>query len=196
MANTTRDRAWNFLSSHRQLLDGYHHHKENMANAGFIVQLSLFGAVVSPKVWPPAWVEASIVAPATSTWLVYFILWMVLHVYIRWQLQNKRIAAIFIAGIQKALLDWLKSAPSSEDLQPYGEDLPRSQGFRKLLSHFFVVTGQQVEGDLGLQDYPRFAASRIADVPRQGTGALTHEHLVTYSSWLLLTLASVRIFLG
>lgn len=196
MADTTHDRAWDFLSSHRQLLDGYHHHKENMANAGFIVQLSLFGAVVSPKVWPPAWVEASIVAPATSTWVVYLALWMVLHVYLRWQLQNKRIAAIFIAGIQEALLDWLNDAPSAEDLNPYGRDLPRSRGWRKLLSHFFVVPGHQVEGDLGLHNYPGFAAARVSKKSREGTGAITHEHLVTYSSWLLLVLATVRIFLG
>jgi hypothetical protein len=197
MREDKHEQAWAFLREHRQLLDAYHHHKENMANAGFIIQLSLFGAVVSPSVWPPAWVQESIIAPALGTWIVYSILWGVIHIYVRWQLRNKRIAATFIAGIQESLLAWIQDPPSADDLNAYGGDVRRAKGWRELLSHFVVLPGYQVQGDLNLRTYPSFAAERIVRIAEgEGSGALRHEFLITYSSLLLFLLASVRIFLG
>jgi hypothetical protein len=196
VTHESQSTAWSYLTLEKELLDVYHHHKENMANAGFIVQLGLFGAVVSPDVWPPAWVSKAIIAPRVGTWCVYLALWLILHMYVRWQVQNKRIAAILVGGITNCMLHWIQQPPTNDDLRPFGKDLERASGFMAFLHSLFSLPDYQVRGDLDLSRYPKVVGDEVLALANKGTGAITHESLLTWGSWLLLALASMRIFLS
>ena len=44
-----------YLNNKLERLQGYHNHKENMVNAGFLVQLTLFFTIIMCNIWPPQW---------------------------------------------------------------------------------------------------------------------------------------------
>ena len=83
------DGLFDYLVIRQGLMSDYHNHKENMANAGILVQISLFGAVVTESIWPPNWVAHNFSTPEAWTFLAYFMLWGLVHIHIRWQLKNK-----------------------------------------------------------------------------------------------------------
>jgi hypothetical protein len=70
--------------------ESYHNHKEIMAHAGLLVMLALCGGIISVKEWPPTWVPQLHLSSEWVTFLLFFLLWLLLHIYIRWQLRHRR----------------------------------------------------------------------------------------------------------
>ena len=75
------DGLFDYLVIRQGLMSDYHNHKENMANAGILVQISLFGAVVTESIWPPNWVAHNFSTPEVWTFLAYFMLWGLVHIH-------------------------------------------------------------------------------------------------------------------
>jgi len=105
----------------------YHAHKETMAHSGLLVMLALLGGVISATPWPPRWVPHQLRIPLLSivlsqrwvTFIGLLLLWLSLHIYIRWQLGYKREAAIIQAGAERALAEWVAREPRDSDLGKY-----------------------------------------------------------------------------
>ena len=121
------DKARPYFQQIEQQYASYHDHKENMANAGFLVQIGLFGAVVSQKEWvspdAPSLNLLGVEVPAAlPVVVVYFLLWILTHAYIRWQLDKRTTAAVYAAAIRTELLSWLSEPPTAADLVPYREN--------------------------------------------------------------------------
>ena len=130
----TNDRYSNYLNIKLELWETYHNHKENMSNAGFLVQLSLFGTIISGGSWPPKWVENFISLLELGTFSVYFMLWFLVHYYTRWQLINKRIAAMYYAGHDKSFLYLTTNDLNEEDLAICNSDSHEVSPWRDLIS--------------------------------------------------------------
>lgn len=94
----------------------YHDHKETMAHACVVLEIAIFGWIMSNGGW----------AIATSVRFIWFFLvsivvWLLLHVYIRWELRLRRLSAFFGHGIRKVMIKWTSTNPTMEELQPYEE---------------------------------------------------------------------------
>lgn len=108
-----------------QYYGSYHDHKETMVNAGILVQIGLFGAVITSN--PAASIEAIDVGflgvQLSGKFLaivVYLGFWASIHAYVRWQLDKRAIAAILVKHMRIELLSWIDTPPEDNDLVPYG----------------------------------------------------------------------------
>lgn len=104
----------------------YHNHKETMANAGMIAQLSVAAGVISIAEWPPDWMpyfrsDVFCVSREAFSLLAFLAVWTLINTFIRWQLRNRRWAAIFCAALEETLRKWANSDPEPTDLDPYPE---------------------------------------------------------------------------
>ena len=184
-----------YLNLRLELWSGYHHHKENMANAGFLVQMSLFGAIITESIWPPAWVEQVTVLPKLSTFLVYLALWYLIHYYTRWQLVNKRVAAIYVAGFDRAYHAYLQ-CQGDVDKTPFEVSNASSSRWRDFLSGLIFVPGGFVRMDASVNGLPTFIAKEVQQQFLSGSGAQTLEILITYTSIGLMILVGIKVFFG
>ena len=192
----TNDRYSNYLNLKLELWETYHNHKENMSNAGFLVQLSLFGAIISGGLWPPKWVGNVISLPELGTFSVYFMLWFLVHYYTRWQLINKRIAAMYYAGYDKSFLYLTTNNLNEEDLAICNSDSHEASPWRDFISKILYIPGGFVKMDASVKGLPEFIAREVRSKFKSGSGANSLEILMTYASIVLMTLVGTKVFLG
>ena len=190
------ERVTEFLTLCMGQMHSYHDHKERMAHAAVLVQLALVGAVLSTTHWPPQWVSA-ISIPSWVSWAVASLgvaaLWWLTHIYMRWQLKNRRVAAIYVAVFLKVLRAWAASPPNDEELNVCKELTPHQ---KKVLS--------KVTPDEGIKGYPNAFVDELVEqvtLPSTGaiegekppgTGAFEGEKIVTKSSYFLGLILVVR----
>ena len=97
----------------------YHNHKETMAHAGAAVQIGLLAAIMSLQEWPPKWAGNYECQQKVVTIVVFFVIWLITHVYVRWQLRNRRWAEAQNGGLRRILGKWSINEPCDQDLVPY-----------------------------------------------------------------------------
>ena len=181
-----------------ELWQSYHSHKENMANAGFLVQMSLFTAITTKTIWPPEWINKIIHAPEYYTFAIYFLFWYLIHYYMRWQLINKRIAAIYVSGFERAYKKLVTTKKTEIlELKPYrGPDYTQTPYWKKFLASLIYLPDGFIKMDATVRGLPTFLAKEIIDQIRQGSGSATLEILMTYSSILMMIIVFVKTFFG
>ncbi len=190
------DKIQNFLTLKLGLWETYHNHKENMANAGFLVQLSLFGSIITGGLWPPTWVEKFISLPELGTFLVYLILWFIVHYYTRWQLINKRIAALYYSGFDQSLVYFTVNKLTPENKKIYNGKTHTISKFKDFISKIIYIPGGFTKMDASINGLPHFIAIKIKNQFDKGSGAETLEILITYTSFMLMILVGLKIFMG
>ncbi|WP_029933344.1 hypothetical protein [Thiomicrospira pelophila] len=186
-----------YLSVRLELWVAYHNHKENMSNAGFLVQISLFSAVITNNIWPPEWVAEIIILPELATFLVYGMLWFLIHYYTRWQLINKRISAFYVAGFDQAFQEMITSSdPQKLQLKPYEKEAQIYSKWRNFLARIIYIPKGFVKMDASVAGLPHFVAEKVKQKFDDGSGADSLEFLMTYTSIVLLFLVGVKVFFG
>ena len=196
LKKTDSDGLLDYLIVRQSLMSSYHNHKENMANAGVLVQISLFGAVVTESIWPPDWVADSFSEPEALTFAAYFMLWALVHIHIRWQLANKRAAALWVAGLDSAGRRLLFEKPDIRTLvakSSDGSQLPR--WLRDLLIGLLPVR-HYFQMDANTAGLPSFVAKEIEAAFESGSGGDTLETLINATSYALLGIIACKVFLG
>lgn len=192
----TEEKLSAYLAIKLELWETYHNHKENMANGGFLVQLSLFGSIISGGLWPPEWVSKVTDLPALATFMIYLVLWFLIHFYTRWQLINKRIGALYYAGFGQAFLYFTNHELNSEDLAICKEDAHTPNKFKDFASKLVYIPGGFARMDASIKNMPIFLAKEIKQQFDKGSGAQILEVLITYTSILLMLIVGVKIFLS
>ena len=190
------DKYSGYLNIKLELWEAYHNHKENMSNAGFLVQLSLFGAIISEGLWPPKWVSNVTDLPELGTFSVYFILWFLIHYYTRWQLINKRVAAMHYAGYDKAFLYLTTNNLNNDDVEICNSGSHEASHWRDFISKILYIPGGFVKMDASVDGLPEFIAREVKGMFKSGSGANSLEILITYASIMLMILVGLKIFLG
>lgn len=112
------DRAKHFLEILLNQQEIYHNHKETMAHAGVLVQIAIAAGILTKEDWPPVWLDYNYY-PAVFTTVGIILIWLLVHIFIRWQLRNRRGAALMYAAILRTLRFWVHTDPIEEDLKPY-----------------------------------------------------------------------------
>lgn len=180
----------------------YHSHKETMAHAALLVMLAFCGAILKAEKWPPNWVLGLQVGGLCSqqlTFLAVFILWLFIHIYMRWQLRNRRAAAITYAGSLRALAEWATRCPVDNDLNQYCPESTRHKFLAKiggwlatLLDYVVPFPWATVHYDVGKEAYPKWLGKAIRQEEKRRTGAIKAECLVTIGSFFVLFIIVVR----
>lgn len=185
-----------YISMRLEIWAAYHNHKENMANAGFLVQISLFGAVITETIWPPEWVANVIHLPKLATFIAYGLLWFLIHYYTRWQLINKRISAFYVAGFDQALQEMIIWEPKDINLKPYEKEALPVSKWRNVLARIIYVPKGFVRMDASVVGLPYFLAEKVKKRFETGSGADSLEVLITYTSIALLFVVGTKVFFG
>ncbi len=195
------DRARDLLGHLLSEYDSYHNHKENMAHAALVLVLALAGAILSLDHWPPLWVPSINLPPKWIAFIGFLLVWGLGHRYIRWQLRNRRAAAIVYGGALRALSEWVKRDPCVNDLEPYSKPKVQQGKTPKCLckfidSYILPVSRAVLHKDIPNEIYPSLIGKHIDEQEVGGTGAVKGEYLVTVGSFFALLLVLARTYLG
>jgi hypothetical protein len=177
----------------------YHAHKENMANAGIAVMLALLGSIIALQAWPDAdWIPTIFVPKRGTAFIGFFVLWFLIHLFVRWQLRNRRFAATRQAAALRALTLWTLRAPKASDITlpdvaVLTPTAPRERPLA-LLDWLLPYPPRIPSTDAGRGDYPPWFADEIQRQELSRTGVLTGEWLLTLGSYFVLFVAAVRTF--
>jgi hypothetical protein len=187
--------------------NSYHDHKEKMAHAGILVMLALTTAVIGQKDWPPGWVPDIHIGTcffACKRLVTYFgllLFWVFIHAYVRWQLRNRRSAAIYVCTLNKLLRDWAYKIPSNVELKPYENEkdlnplnikFPKNSKLSEFIDRYILPLKEIiVPTDEGMKGYPAILVAKIIEAR---TGATTGELRVSLASIFMLLIMSFRAF--
>jgi hypothetical protein len=191
LSNEETEFAYHFLSDR----ESYHHHKEQMAYIGFLIETAFFTAVMTFN-W-----QSSEVCPQFML-LLAVPFWAVLHLFIRWQLRLRRFAAFQIATLLSAILKDLaqdKEKPKSPNMA--GQDNSdsvkgnQSRAHPVWVDYLIPCPSARVFSDVDIEDYPRWYQNEFRAAVNRGAGAILGEQLVTCGSWLILVFMIMRLTL-
>ncbi len=190
-----KDLQANFLNCKIENLQTYHNHKEIMVNAGFIVQLTLFTTIIMESIWPPQWIEGKSLFSIMSTAIVFTAFWLLIHVFIVWQLQNKVIASLYINGYESALRKLVFTDLKSVDyeLLDQAKSTCKSNVWKKFAYHILPSKKQSQKYDINTSGLPNYIAEEISNSLNRGTASKTHERLMVISSLLIWILIMIRM---
>jgi hypothetical protein len=198
----TIERAIGFCSNALGHYSSYHDHKESMAYAGAGLQIALFGYIMMAEQWPPCWLNSVVIShieipPKCLTFGIVTLLWLLIHIYIRWQLRKRRMAAIEVAGTLRTLAKWIATPPSFAELSIREYNRPENclekllngllwllKEFFHLLDFFIPIPFLRVGSDTEY-GYPQSLQNNIKEQWKNGTGAIQHEELHCVMSILL-----------
>lgn len=176
--------------------ESYHSHKETMAHAGLLVMLALCGGIISINNWPPTWIPQLHLSANWVSFLLFFLLWLLLHIYIRWQLRNRRIAAVVQIGAYNAFIEWVSNDPKNDDL-----NLPSLQddnskgacGLKTFFDHIIPIPSATYNIHQNFI-FPNWVSEEINKQIKKGAGSIFGEWLVTLGSFLVLIIVAIRSF--
>lgn len=178
----------------------YHTQKERMAHAIFLIQIALLGTIISSSTWPPTWLPDKIFKSTPISFVTFSMCWLLIHIFMRWQLRNRRWAAIQYAGVLRSMRKWATSPPTEKDIRPYftSEETSKSNLF-DFLDFLIPRPDVKVVSDVEKIGFPQGIVDGLHEQESKrigGTGALFAEGLITYGSIIIYLLSLSRIFNG
>ena len=181
------------LSDH----SSYHNQKERMAHVGFLLEVAIFGGVISTKNWPPTWIPDITFSAQIIAFSAFTLIWLFIHIFIRWQLRNRRWAALQYAGVLRAARKWVVEPPTPEDLQPYKIDHPIETNKLGVLFDYIIPWPKaRIRSDLGMEGFPKCIVDGVKEQDNEGTGAVFAESLLTFGSIFIYLGVLFRTFFG
>ncbi len=167
--------------------ESYHSQKENSVYAIFLVEAGLFGALWTTSVLGDFMKVVSCPRLIASVLVVFT--WCLFHVLLRWQLRNRRIAALQVATLLRAITDHLAKQP---------EPAPQLDGMASSLDSFldyFVPRPNSTNiGDVNLQQFPLWYRVRYLILQKESKEASFGEIFPTYGSIVMLVVTLVYVF--
>lgn len=190
-----------FLYAYWSQKDSYHHHKEKMAHAAFLVEVALCAALLGLTQWPPDWIATSAI-PYWAANLGLAVSWFVIHVFIRWQLRLRRNAALHVAATVRVLRDWAYELPCDIALDSSVDSSLVISGMEKWKGRLidsvdrfvFPLKGARVSDDVGLSGLPAVLVKEFDEQYKIGYGALEAEAWLTGASMLVFIFMLARAF--
>lgn len=186
----------------------YHHHKEQMAYSIFALEGGFFVGLFFLGNWPASVEKMPLEAMAG----VIVMTWLLFHTALRYQLRNRRLAAIQVAGLRDTLMT-SEAIPYQPDLI----DVPPTGLFSNTIDTFFFpirrsLRSPDVKSDdiktfkernaetthfqpysLEMMKYMVFRHQKIATQSFKSY-ALPIEWITSLGSFLLLLFALFRVF--
>ena len=157
---------------------GYHNHKETMAHACVVLELLILGWTVTER-------GEEVLSSSWGLWIVV-VIWLLIHIYMRWELRYRRWAAIQVNAMQATLQRWALKRPEPDEFLP-NPDLAPAPCCLWVLLDFFVpcFKGTKVNKRLG-ENLAKGFAEELALAERDTWGLYGVEWIVTAASFLIL----------
>lgn len=180
----------------------YHNHKESMGHAALLIQVAIFGAIMTVDYWPPTWIPANIqiqiqISAKTITFLGIFTLWLAIHLYIRWQLRQRRISTFLDSATRVILAKWVTETPKNDDLSVYQKDGTKNKGrLKEYLDYVIPLKSAAMPSEDEKQQYPKAIAHEWDKQARCGISPIRAERLVAIGSALMFLLVLIRTFMA
>jgi hypothetical protein len=151
----------------------YHNHKETMAHACVVLEIAIFGWVMSKDVW----------AIATETSLIWFLIvatgiWLPIHWYMRWELRFRRFATKQDAGLCRVMARWIIANPTMNELEPYMEKEQDSFSKWTLIDFFLPCFRASLPTERGSFGYPTIM---VEDLKNTGSDK---DRWLYFGEWL------------
>jgi hypothetical protein len=169
----------------------YHNHKETLAIAGITFQLTTFGTALISKEWPPF--------PPYLTFALITVAWLLILVYLKWQLRRRRWAAVRIAGADKLLAKWILEPPTTKELKPEGrENKEYPSRWHKFIDYFGA--SKHVSPPIEAEHPSKWIyPAALVDLwwkekytEPKSTDAIFHERFIVIVGWCLFGLLALR----
>lgn len=192
------DSAVDWINNYVEDRSQYHNHKEAMAYVAFGIQIALFGSIMTLDKWPFQWIKDRWPMDYNMISILGFTcLWFFIHLFIRWQLRNRRWAAIHCAALWKTRIQWIQKRPTSQELSPLNISPKKKKEsiISYLVDHIIVYQSAMIYSDLEYKHYPSCLLNNIMEQEKVSTGAVKSEYLVTYGSILLYIMVILRALL-
>ena len=208
--NQKQERAWQFVTSFVTLYETYHNHKENMAYAAAAAYVAAISAGLITDSWPPELFSDQLSLVITFISVIH----VIMILFLSWQLKNRAIAAICVAGGLRLLTQWIVTPPSETDLNPpndkdsNSDERPPQQSLRVKIKRVICTIYKWVRswewilptehvrviGDVELRIYPTALYDACNEQTERGTGAVIHSRLVLWACWLFFVALVVKTF--
>jgi hypothetical protein len=183
-------KAEEFLKDLLPLMDSYHNHKENLAHASIAVMGGLAGAILIRDSWPPALKIYSFFCPQLVASIVFIILWGLIHVYMRWQLRNRRSAAIMFNVAIRKLAEWVEKGPTRDDLNTATRQNLQCHNMKWfILDHLWIVRRGVLLAE-NAKIYPDWLM--VLFERERNKIRIPSEYFLTIASYIFLALILVR----
>jgi hypothetical protein len=169
--------------------DSYHNHKENQAYAAFAAYIAIMGGASLLSPWPPKIFENQ----AADTFLTLFgllIIFFLSYFFIRWQLENRRYAAVRNTGIYNVLLHALANSFPPQSPDSYVS--PPIKGWWRVPHFFFPLRGFAIKID-ETKDVPSTLAEQWKGL-ETGDNGIFHERIIVLVMWALICVPVARWF--
>lgn len=172
----------------------YHNHKETMAHAGMALQLAFVVGILSISTWPPDWVYEVRLSPRFLSASAFVVIWLLIHVFVRWQLQNRRWAAFQNAALARTLRRWASETPNPDELISYKQPNHKTaSAFLTFLDYLVPCQSASLHNDVDMKDWPVGLVREWQEQIRKGTGAVTAEWLLWAGSIFMLLMGLCRV---
>ena len=203
LSEKDKEFAYEFLSDR----ESYHSHKETSAYTIFAVQAALFTALLTTDWYDK--IESKICNPKFLVIIIIFLIWLLVHRFMRWQLINRRLAALQVGTLINALLDYLKmkvdakantsssdkEATEKNDAETHTSD-KTVQGITNFLDRWlWPVYSATLKSDVDLKNFPDWYQKHYIAFQKKGTGAVTGEKFPTIGSIFILIISLLYVFL-
>ncbi|MEX1206966.1 MAG: hypothetical protein WEB85_17110 [Dongiaceae bacterium] len=159
-----------------------------MSYVVFAFETGIFGYVLTISSWPPNWVlNLGVTKAYLGVFLVF--VWLLTHLFLRWQLRKRRVAAIESDAATKCLRDMTTKALTNDDFKS-GNDLNigagNQCGLDTIVDFLIPWSRAKVVSDVGLREAPRYLVKALEEQYTKGTGAIIGEWFVSGGSLILL----------
>ncbi len=184
---TLSDKDKEFAYAYLSNRESYHSHKETTAYTIFAVEAALFGAMMTTDWYIKI---AGVTGHPTCVALSFVVLsWVLAHTFMRWQLRNRRMAALHVGAIITALLGYLK-----EENVTIHQARKKASWVIQFLDYFVPLSSATPIGDIDIESFPLWYKNSYFKFQEGKTGANKGEWFPTIGSLLILCYLVVYIF--
>lgn len=188
-------RAEAFLSGFYQSYIGYHNHKETMAYAGMALIVTAFAGVLLAEKWPPDWLRVS---GPTAIALAVTGVWLLLLLFLTWQLRLRRWASIHVDGAWNLLGRWVSAHPTQADLAPWTPDKCQHLSVPQRRQFFHYLWPMLSDEEATTEENKGYPTALVKEWIRleKHPNILLHERLLVGGGWVLYALVLIRTLLS
>jgi len=160
----------------------YHQHKEIMAHAGLAAEIALVTVVLVFDFW------------LGISRIFILLIWLIIHIYMRWQLRCRRWAAIRVQEFESRLCQWsICKWPADTDLNDYNCSAPKPCRYF-WLDYIFPIFTQGIPLDKNDKGKPQGLVVSEEELKfNTETDWIQKDKNLYYGEWSI-TIASFLIF--
>jgi len=171
-------------------LSSYQDHKENMANAGFLFEVAfLSGYIVNKNLF------TDLFNSKCTLFFLILSIWIITHLFIRWQLGNRKKAALEQNGILLSMSGWVTQKPNLNDLRPH---IPCEPSFKSkvyfFLDFLFPMPYLDVPKYIVQRKYPKCLFNGIKKMYDNHPYAALADYCISIGSLIILISFAFLVF--